>query len=197
MPKTLTSDLPPEHRAALKAYAQRNGRFWKRNLLLAWSTGRDADEPDGPLLREIRNRYGPALLQGLSLSDASPSRASPKSPRPSQPLAARFRRRTPARALRCQSASRPAENRAGSMRPTMRPRSAAEPSSDRMSTIPRFIGASSIPSPPNPRSGDSRRSPERRARVEPSASRPCEPLRRPAVEALLSEEVLKAERRRP
>jgi hypothetical protein len=68
MPKTLTSDLPPEHRAALKAYAQRNGRFWKRKLLVAWSTGRDADEPDGALLREIRNRHGPSLLQGLSLS---------------------------------------------------------------------------------------------------------------------------------
>jgi hypothetical protein len=25
MPKSLTSDLPPEHRAALKAYALRNG----------------------------------------------------------------------------------------------------------------------------------------------------------------------------
>ena len=68
MPKTQTSDLPPEHRAALKAYALRNGRFWKRKLLLAWSTGRDAEEPDGPLLREIRNRHGPSLLQGLSLS---------------------------------------------------------------------------------------------------------------------------------
>jgi hypothetical protein len=68
MPKHQTSDLSPEHRAALKAYALRNGRFWKRKLLLAWSTGRDAEEPDGPLLREIRNRHGPSLLQGLSLS---------------------------------------------------------------------------------------------------------------------------------
>ena len=68
MPKNQTSDLTPEHRAALKAYALRNGRFSKRRLLVAWSTGRDADEPDGPLLREIRNRHGPSLLQGLSLS---------------------------------------------------------------------------------------------------------------------------------
>ncbi len=68
MPKIQTSDLPPEHRAALKAYALRNGRFWKRKLLLAWSTGHDAEEPDGALLREIRNRHGPSLLQGLSLS---------------------------------------------------------------------------------------------------------------------------------
>ena len=68
MPKNQTSDLKPEHRAALKAYALRNGQFWKRRLLVAWSTGRDADEPDGPLLREIRNRHGPSLLQGLSLS---------------------------------------------------------------------------------------------------------------------------------
>lgn len=60
MPKMHSSDLPPEHRAALKAYALRNGRFW--------STGRDAEEPDGPLLREIRNRHEPSLLQSLSLS---------------------------------------------------------------------------------------------------------------------------------
>jgi hypothetical protein len=68
MPKIRTSDLTPEHRAALRAYALRNGRFWKRKLLVAWSTGRDADEPEGPSLRQIRNRHGPSLLQGLSLS---------------------------------------------------------------------------------------------------------------------------------
>jgi hypothetical protein len=68
MPKTQLPALPAEHRAALKAYALRNGRFWKRKLLQAWSTGRDAEEPDGPFLREIRNRHGPSLLQGLSLS---------------------------------------------------------------------------------------------------------------------------------
>ena len=68
MPRIQSSDLLPEHRAALKAYALRNGRFWKRKLLAAWSTGRDADEPEGPFLRRIRNRHGPSLLQGLSLS---------------------------------------------------------------------------------------------------------------------------------
>jgi len=31
-------------------------------------TGRDADEPEGPFLRQIRNRHGPSLLRGLSLS---------------------------------------------------------------------------------------------------------------------------------
>ena len=68
MPKIRTSDLPLQRRSALKAYAMRNGRFWKRKLLVAWSTGRDADEPEGPFLRQIRNRHGPSLLQGLSLS---------------------------------------------------------------------------------------------------------------------------------
>jgi len=68
MPKIRSPNLPPEHRATLKAYVLRNGRFWKRKLLVAWSTGRKAEKPEGPLLREVRNRHGPSLLQGLSLS---------------------------------------------------------------------------------------------------------------------------------
>ena len=56
MPKIRSPNLPPEHRATLKAYVLRNGRFWKRKLLVAWSTGRKAEKPEGPLLREVRNR---------------------------------------------------------------------------------------------------------------------------------------------
>jgi len=68
MPKFNPANLPPEQKAALRAYALRHGRFWKRELRAAWMNGKDADEPEGAILRRIRNAHGPSLLTRLSLS---------------------------------------------------------------------------------------------------------------------------------
>lgn len=48
--------------AALQRYANGRGRSWKRELSLAWSTGADAREEDGHLLRQVRNQHGPGWL---------------------------------------------------------------------------------------------------------------------------------------
>ena len=203
MPKIQTSDLPPEHRAALKAYALRNGRFWKRKLLGAWSTGRDArrtrgtasapdPQPPWPLApagpqpfshRLTQNtqgqpyaRHHPPLRIPGSQSFRRPPvrhghrrarsattrhhRKPPRNHRRHRSLRTRNSRGESNRQLRgFGQSSYSAESRAASMLKTMRLRSAGAPSSDRMSTIPRFTGASSSQSPPNPRSGVSRRCP--------------------------------------
>jgi len=64
MPKSKAADLTPEQKAALRAYALRNGRFWKRRLWAAWIT----EEPEGAVLRQIRNVHGPSLLTRIGLS---------------------------------------------------------------------------------------------------------------------------------
>jgi hypothetical protein len=68
MTKVKPANLPPEQKAALRAYALRYGRFWKRELHAAWMNGKDANEPEGAILRRIRNTHGPSLLTRLSLS---------------------------------------------------------------------------------------------------------------------------------
>ncbi len=42
MPKSKATDMTAEQKAALRAYALRNGRFWKRRLWAAWINGSDA-----------------------------------------------------------------------------------------------------------------------------------------------------------
>ena len=58
MPKSKATDMTAEQKAALRAYALRNGRFWKRRLWAAWINGADAIEPEGAVLRQIRNTHG-------------------------------------------------------------------------------------------------------------------------------------------
>jgi len=53
----------PQQLAALKTFASRHGRQWKRALNNAWLDGSDAREPDGHLLRQIRNHFGPQWLK--------------------------------------------------------------------------------------------------------------------------------------
>lgn len=60
----------PEQLAALKAFAKRHGRHWKRALHNAWLDGRDAREPGGALLRQIRNQFGPQWLQRFREGEA-------------------------------------------------------------------------------------------------------------------------------
>ena len=68
MTKSNASDMTAEQKAALRAYALRNARFWKRRLWVAWIDGSDAKEPEGAVLRQIRNTHGPSLLTRIGLS---------------------------------------------------------------------------------------------------------------------------------
>lgn len=56
--------LSTEQLAALRAFANDNGRSWKRELNHAWSTG-DWSQDHGDnagLLQQIRNTFGPSWL---------------------------------------------------------------------------------------------------------------------------------------
>jgi hypothetical protein len=55
--------------AAVAAFATRHGRTWRAELLAAWLNGRDANEPDGHLLRQVRNRFGPRWLRDVTLAE--------------------------------------------------------------------------------------------------------------------------------
>jgi len=59
--------LTPEQANALLTFARRHGRYWKRKLVDLWQSGRDRREPEGPLLRQIRNGGGHSLLVGFRL----------------------------------------------------------------------------------------------------------------------------------
>lgn len=52
----------PEQLAAVQAFRAKHGRTWRADLLAAWLNGRDASEPDGHLLRQVRNQLGPRWL---------------------------------------------------------------------------------------------------------------------------------------
>jgi hypothetical protein len=58
-----------EQIAALRSFAARNGRYWKRELNLKWFNGRDADEPEACYLRQVRNILGPTWLHQFSFKD--------------------------------------------------------------------------------------------------------------------------------
>lgn len=68
MHKFKAAELSAEQKQALRTYALRNGRLWKRRLHAAWIDGTDAREPEGPLLRRIRNACGPSLLTRIGIS---------------------------------------------------------------------------------------------------------------------------------
>ena len=51
-----------EQLAAVQAYATKYGEGWKRQLVLAWNQGTDVREPQGHLLRQVRNQFGPTWL---------------------------------------------------------------------------------------------------------------------------------------
>jgi hypothetical protein len=59
--------ITPEQEAAVVAFARRHGRYWKRELNNAWLNGSDAREPDGHLLRQVRNQQGPRWLTDYRL----------------------------------------------------------------------------------------------------------------------------------
>jgi len=47
-----------EEAEALRHFAERHGRTWKAVLRDLWVSGKDANESDGSMLRQIRNRHG-------------------------------------------------------------------------------------------------------------------------------------------
>ena len=57
------------HWRALVDFRARHGPGWKDTLSLYWANGRDASEPHGPALREIRNRLGPSWLQDVDSTE--------------------------------------------------------------------------------------------------------------------------------
>jgi len=67
-PDTITTPVivgpNQEQLEALQRYATSRGRSWKAKLNAAWMNGADAREPDGHLLRQVRNEHGPSWLAG-------------------------------------------------------------------------------------------------------------------------------------
>jgi hypothetical protein len=61
--------LTADQARALGWFAKKNGRTWKSQLNLMWQDGRDADQIDGHLLRQVRNNLGPSWLIRTSLAD--------------------------------------------------------------------------------------------------------------------------------
>lgn len=50
----------------LKQYADEHGRNWKQKLRDQWFNGSDANEPNGHLLRQARNKIGPGALENVT-----------------------------------------------------------------------------------------------------------------------------------
>lgn len=61
--ETSTFTLSLEQAEAVLAFARKKGREWKEDLLSAWLNGTDAREPNGGLLRQVRNQLGPQWLE--------------------------------------------------------------------------------------------------------------------------------------
>ena len=69
---TKRSTLTAEQLAALRTFAQDNGRNWKRELNHAWSTGdwsHDYADNSG-LLQQVRNTFGPSWLVKFSFNNS-------------------------------------------------------------------------------------------------------------------------------
>ena len=56
-----------EQLARLQSFAAEHGRNWKSELLGMWLNGRDANQHDGHLLRQVRNQLGPSWLSRFTL----------------------------------------------------------------------------------------------------------------------------------
>ena len=61
--------LTVEQLAALHRFSEHHGRQWKAKLKSLWASGKDDTQPDGALLRQIRNDLGPKWLSRFSLSN--------------------------------------------------------------------------------------------------------------------------------
>lgn len=60
-------ELNDEQQAALLSFKEKYGRNWKSKLADKWFTGSDDKEPNGHLLRQIRNQKGASWLGNLDI----------------------------------------------------------------------------------------------------------------------------------
>ncbi len=60
-------EINEEQLAAIQAFAKKYGEHWKEALNIQWCNGKDTNEPDGHLLRQIRNNFGPDWLIEFNL----------------------------------------------------------------------------------------------------------------------------------
>ncbi len=68
MPMHNTARCPTlEQLEAVEAFRNKHGHNWKDKLLAAWMNGSDANEPNGHLLRQVRNSFGPRWLNNARL----------------------------------------------------------------------------------------------------------------------------------
>lgn len=64
-------ELTPEQAKALERFADAHGRTWKSKLRTMWMNGRDALQPDGAYLRQVRNSQPPSFLDSYRLPAAA------------------------------------------------------------------------------------------------------------------------------
>ena len=57
-----SKELSTEQQAAIDAFAAKYGASWKHKLQIAWLAGTDTAQPNGHLLRQVRNQFGPSWL---------------------------------------------------------------------------------------------------------------------------------------
>lgn len=59
------SDLNSDQRQRLVDFARQHGSGWRETLNQMWWVGKDANQRDDHLLRQIRNQFGPCWLANL------------------------------------------------------------------------------------------------------------------------------------
>jgi hypothetical protein len=74
MPSHFTSTPTEAQIAAIVDYARTHGRRWKADLCADWSSGRDERNP---LLRQLRNEFGPIWLLRFKLPSLPSPPANP------------------------------------------------------------------------------------------------------------------------
>lgn len=68
-PPVRDQSLTVEQLTALRRFSEKHGYQWKAKLKSLWASGKDDTQPDGALLRQIRNDLGPKWLSRFSLSN--------------------------------------------------------------------------------------------------------------------------------
>lgn len=65
----MSTPKPPEltdaQRQRLITFAEQHGKCWRSKLKRLWWSGADDREPDGHLLRQVRNTIGPSRLDDV------------------------------------------------------------------------------------------------------------------------------------
>lgn len=59
--------MTEEQRTRLKQFAAAHGPNWRDKLREMWMTGQDSGQPEGHLLRQVRNQVGPSKLDQLEI----------------------------------------------------------------------------------------------------------------------------------